>query len=123
MKALTAASMVFTSILAASVGSAYTVPGYTYDDLFGHSDLVVIGTAVRPTRDTDERFTLTGVTPPMHVIGVTTDFRTLYVLKGAKRSHFQLHHYREPKRKLKENEVVLGGPGLMTFHAKKEDYK
>ena len=95
--------------------SAYLITPWSYEDLFAKADFVVIATALTPPRDTDERMTLQNITPPVPVIGVTTEFQTLYVLKGSKSRRFKLHHYREPKRKLKPNQVIMGGPNLVTF--------
>ena len=90
---------------------AYNVPTVSYQDLFTKSDFVVIATP-KSSRDTSEQMTMKSVNPPVRVIGVTTEFRTLYVLKGSKRSRFKLHHYREPVSK---SGVVIGGPYLVTF--------
>src|SRR5438046_1905896 len=73
----------------------------TYDELFAKSDFVVIA---RPTRDTRERATLSNnispisaytISPSIAAIRVVTDFECLFVIKGAKRKRFPLHHYRE----------------------------
>jgi hypothetical protein len=56
-------------------------------------------------------------------MGVETQFQTAWVLKGAKRNRFTLHHYREPTRKLKEGEVIIGRIPLVKFDSKKHvDY-
>jgi hypothetical protein len=102
-------------------GSAYTITPWSYEDLFAKSDFVVIAAPSARTRDTSERMTLQKITPPVSVIGVTTEFQTLFVLKGSKARHFTLHHYREPARKLKPNEVILGGPDLLTFDPPKRE--
>jgi hypothetical protein len=98
---------------------AYTVPTYSYDELFARSDFVVIAQPLRKTHDTAERSTLRGVTPPTPVIGVETQFQTALVLKGRKRDRFTLHHYREPSLKVKPGfeAVTVDGPLLITFDA------
>src|ERR1051325_2153089 len=61
--------------------SAYTLPSYSYEDMFKESDLVVIARPVS-SRDTGERHLDRHVTPPVPVAGVTTECSALYVLKG-----------------------------------------
>src|SRR5438270_11350687 len=78
---------------------AYLVTPWSYEDLFAKSDFVVIAEPLTASRDTNERTTLTRVSPPLSVIGVTTEFKTLFVLRGAKLGRFQLHHYREAVRR------------------------
>ena len=92
---------------------AYLITPWSYEDLFAKSDFVVIATPLAAPRDTSERMTLEGISPPVRVIGVTTEFQTLFVLKGSKRPRFKLHHYRKPPPK--PNVIVMGGPALATF--------
>jgi hypothetical protein len=63
---------------------AYLITPWSYQDLFAKSDFVVIAERSTAPRDTNERTTLTRVSPPLRVIGVTTEFKTLFVLKGPK---------------------------------------
>jgi hypothetical protein len=102
-------------LLAISVSSAfaYLITPWSYADLFAKSDFVVIATPLTAPRDTSERMTLQDISPPVRVIGVTTEFQTLFVLKGSRRQRFKLHHYREPPPK--PNVIVMGGPALATF--------
>jgi len=107
--------------VAASPLLARLIPTYDYDDLFARSDFVVIAEPLRKTRDTRERTTLRDVNPPAPVIGVETEFQALLVLKGRKRDHFTLHHYRErpPKPRPGVELVVVDGLLLVKFDPKK----
>jgi len=90
---------------------SYTLPSYSYEDMFKQSDLVVIARPVT-SRDTGERQLDRHVNPPVPVVSVTTECDALYVLKGPKREKFKLHHFRDltdPKR------VVVGGPTGISF--------
>jgi hypothetical protein len=84
-------------LLAFSIPSllfARLVRPWTYQEMFDKADLVVIAAWVS-TKDTDEHSTLQDVEPPVKVIGVTTEFETRLVLKGANNiKKLQLHHYR-----------------------------
>jgi hypothetical protein len=74
--------------------SARLMYDWTYEELFLKSEFVVIAEPISATHDTDERTNLEGIAPPLPVIGVATDFKTLLVLKGQKQDRFVLHHYR-----------------------------
>ena len=103
-------------VLSPHVG-AYIVPSLVYgEDLYAPADLVVIAEPSTASRDTAERTILRGVTPNAPVIGVNTEFRTLFVFKGPKKSHFTLHHYRFVPQKLPPNTVMIGGgPNLLAI--------
>src|SRR5436190_871885 len=87
------------AVLLLSVGSAlgWLVTPWSYADLFAKSDLVVIASPLTRPRDTNERVTWQDITPPVALVGVTTSFETLFVIKGPKLRRFDLHHYREAK--------------------------
>src|SRR5581483_12299021 len=92
--------------------SAQLMYAWTYEELFSKSDLVVIAESISATHDTDERTTLPELDPSVPAIGVLTDFKTLFVLKGQKQDRFVLHHYR-----LRESDVaILNGPVLVKFN-------
>jgi hypothetical protein len=97
----------------------YSITPWSYKDLFAKSDFVVIASPLTRPRDTSERMTLQRISPPVSVIGVGTEFKTLLVLKGSKRQRFVLHHYRE-SRKPDPNKVILGGPDLLHFEGLKD---
>jgi hypothetical protein len=97
----------------------YSVTPWSYHDLFAKSDFVVIASPLTRPRDTNERMTLQKISPPVPVIGVNTEFKTLLVLKGSKRQRFVLHHYRE-SRKPHPNKIILGGPDLLDFEGPKD---
>jgi len=63
---------------------------WSYRQLFAAAELVIIAQPIVRTRDTPERSVILG----QPVVGVATEFRTLLVLKGRRRAHFTLHHYR-----------------------------
>jgi hypothetical protein len=104
--------------LLVSRGFGYTITPWSYKDLFAKSHFVVIASPLTRSRDTSERMTLQNISPPVPVIGVNTEFKTLLVLKGSKRQRFVLHHYRE-SRKPNPNKVILGGPDLLDFEGPK----
>jgi hypothetical protein len=105
--------------LVASQGFGYTITPWSYEDLFAKSDFVVIASPLTRPRDTNERMTLQNITPPVPVIGVNTEFKTLLVLKGSKRQRFVLHHYRESRNR-DPNKIILGGPDLLDFEGPKD---
>src|SRR5262245_54823433 len=100
----------------------YTVPSLLYgEDLYAPADLAVIAEPSSASKDTAERSILRGVTPNVPVIGVNTEFRTLFVFKGSKRTHFTLHHYRAVPRKPAPNTVAMGGgPNLLQIDPPKK---
>jgi hypothetical protein len=91
--------------------SARLMQDWTYQELFAKSDLVVIAKVSTSTRDTNEQNTVTDISPPEPVIGVTTEFESLLVLKGQKQDRFVLHHYRR-----KSSEPLVNGPMLVSFN-------
>jgi hypothetical protein len=97
----------------------YSITSWSYQDLFAKSDFVVVASPLTRPRDTKERMTLEKISPPVPVIGVSTEFKTLLVLKGFRRQRFVLHHYREA-RKPDPNKVILGGPPLLDFEGPKD---
>jgi hypothetical protein len=105
--------------LLVSHGFGYSITPWSYKDLFAKSDFVVIASPLTRPRDTSERITLQNISPPVPVIGVNTEFKTLLVLKGSKRQRFVLHHCRE-SRKPDPNKVILGGPDLLDFKGPKD---
>jgi hypothetical protein len=101
----------------ASFISAFTIPTYSYEEMFAQSDLVVIG---RPfeSRDTGERKIAEQVKPDVPIAGVMTDCQALYVLKGPKLKQFKLHHFRDVSPS-DPNVVVVGGPVGISFDPSK----
>jgi hypothetical protein len=80
--------------------------------MFEKADLVVIATFVS-TKDTDEHTTLKEFDPPIKVVGITSEFTSSFVLKGAKEiTTFQLHHYRLESE---DDLEILDGPTLARF--------
>jgi hypothetical protein len=87
------------------------VTAWTYDEMFAKSDLVIIA-RFKSSKDTGERSTLNDISPPSSVIGVVSEFETLFTFKGSKSVRsFRLHHYR-----LDEPESS-NGPALITVPA------
>ncbi len=89
--------------------SARLISAWSYQELFNKSDFVVIANLVSRTHDSNERTTLRKIQEK--VIGVETQFQTQVVLKGAKRAHFILHHYRSVPSKV----AVVNGPSFISF--------
>jgi hypothetical protein len=95
----------------------------TYDELFARSDFIVIAEVAEKTKDTPERTKLTDISPPQSAIGVVTTFQCLHVIKGSRRQHFTLHHYRvDPSvddfhRQAPEGteRVIVNGPTFQSF--------
>jgi len=101
-------------ICSLSPAGARNIEQWTYAELFAKSDFVVIAEPVSKTRDTTERNVLTyNISPGVDVIGVSTEFESLLVIKGTKRKKFILHHYRLAPF----DGVMLNGPGLVSFDA------
>jgi hypothetical protein len=98
------------------------VPGrgirtWSYEDLAALSDFVVVARPLQRTHDTGERTTLADLIPATHVIGVASDFETLWVIKGHKLKRFTLHHYRLSLDR--RNTIIFDGPQLILFDPKK----
>jgi hypothetical protein len=107
-------------LLPAVSALGWLITPWSYEDLFAKSDFVVIASPLTRPRDTNERVTWQDITPPVSLVGVTTQFQTLLVLKGPKVRRFGLHHYREANPR-KPDVVVEGGPGLVTFDPPKKE--
>ena len=113
MKHIAIVIPVLLSLLPIAPANARNVEQWSYEDLFTKSDFVVIAEPASKTRDTRERNVLTyNISPGVAVIGVTTEFESLLVLKGPKRKKFVLHHYRLAPF----DGVMLNGPGLISFN-------
>lgn len=99
------------------LASARHVRGWTYQELFDKSDLVVIATAT-DTKDTKEQLTNFQGFVGQPVIGVETKFEVDAVLKGNKGlKELIMHHYRADKL------TVVNGPNFATFDpAKKQTF-
>jgi hypothetical protein len=84
---------------------------WSYREMFDRADLVIVATPIS-TKDTDERTTLQDLRPPVGVVAILTEFKTLLVMKGAKDIQtFQLHHYRLESEELRE--TLEDGPDLV----------
>ena len=114
MKTPVAKIVIVASVLLSTVAvwsvAARLMEDWSYQDLFTKSDFVVVAKPVAATRDTKERSALRDIEPAEPVIGVTTEFQTLLVLKGSKRERFTLHHYRR-----ESNVAVVNAPALVSF--------
>ena len=89
------------------------IPWPDYDKYFAQSDFVVIAQPVTETQDTGERTASPEFAKKLIAIGVSTQFESLLVLKGAKEKQFTLHHYRYEQ--LDQDKVVVNGPSSMAF--------
>lgn len=112
------------TIMTASPTHARRIRGWTYEELMGQADLVVIA---RPTatKDTAEHIDLPGFTITLEggkplglpVIGVESTFHIATVLKGDKAlKELTLHHYREADP---ERSAVIDGPSFSSFNPSK----
>jgi hypothetical protein len=110
MKHAMVIAALFCALVALDHVSARLMQDWTYQELFAKSDLVAIAKPVTATRDTNEQSLLADISPSEPVIGVTTEFESLLMLKGQKQDRFVLHHYRR-----KSNEPVVNGPMLVSF--------
>jgi hypothetical protein len=118
MKNLATTLAVALSVASGDFVSARLMKDWTWEELFSKSDFVVIAEPISDTHDTDERTNLEGIAPPLPVIGVATDFKTIFVLKGQKLDRFVLHHYRLPKSDV----APINGPALVAFNPKPLDW-
>jgi hypothetical protein len=109
------------SLIPVESASPRNIGWVDYDELFAKSDFVVIAEPASKTRDTHEHAFLTeNISPGVRALGVVTDFRCLFVLKGPKRQNFTLHHYRlAPAPASKQSggveRVILNGPTFQTY--------
>src|ERR1700681_2017198 len=89
------------------------IKDWSFQEMFAKSDVVVIATPIS-TKDTGEHSTLTDLSPPVTVLGLSTEFEVRLVLKGdTKIKTFVLHHYR-----LAHDEPMVHGPAPVTFNSK-----
>jgi hypothetical protein len=116
MKNLATTLAVALSVASGDFASARLMKDWTYEESFSKSDFVVTAETISVTHDTDERTNLEGIAPPLPVIGVATDFKTLLVLKGQKQDRFVLYHYRLAKSDV----ALINGPQLVAFGQKTE---
>jgi hypothetical protein len=96
-----------------SVIARLAAKDWTFQEMFAKSDLVVIAVPMS-TKDTGEHSTLRDISPPVAVLGLSTEFDVRLVVKGdTKIKTFVLHHYR-----LEHGEAMISGPALVTFNSK-----
>lgn len=103
-------SAILLLLLLARVVFAHLMYDWSYQEMFKKADLVVVAKPASTT-NTSERTTLSG---DLHVVGLSTTFETLLILKGDKNLKIiVLHHYRlsDP------GEVILNGPAFVDFRA------
>jgi hypothetical protein len=118
MKRIALSIPVLLTLLATSPAGARNIEQWSYEELFAKSDFVVIAVPASKTRDTKERNVLTyNISPGVDVLGVSTAFESLLVIKGPKRKKFVLHHYRLAPGDggTGVERVILNGPGLVSF--------
>ena len=86
----------------------------TYQQMLDKADLVVIG-EWDGMKETDERTILQDFDPAIKVIGVTAEFKTKLVLKGAKDiKRVALHHYRFQSQ---DDDLWTFAPQFVRIHA------
>lgn len=95
---------------ASGVMDARIVKPWTYQEMFGKADLVVVA-EVLSTKDTGERSALQDLEPHVDVIGIVTEFKSRLILKGSQNvKAFQLHHYRFQSE---DDKLTADGPDLV----------
>jgi ankyrin repeat protein len=110
----TIASLFVLAVLTLAAG-ARLVGGRSYSDLDKMSDIIVVATPVS-TRDTDEKTILHGISPDVHVVGLSSEFETVVVLKGDKSlKKLVVHHYR-----LENPKQLMGNAPLLASFKPKE---
>lgn len=100
----------FLMLITALSTQARLMQGWTNQQLFDKSDLVVIATP-SANSDTQERIGLPGYTA-LQVIGIETGFTISATMKGDKtQQKIVLHHYRA----VPDGGPVINGPNLLSF--------
>ena len=106
-------------ILAATtfMADARAINVRSYEDLDKKSDIIVVAKPVS-TKDTDEKTILRGISPDIHVVGLSSEFEIIVVLKGDNDlKKLVVHHYR-----LATNEMMINGPDLAFFDPKESTH-
>ena len=86
----------------------------SYEVLDKKSDIIVVATPVS-TKDTDEKTILPYISPDIHVVGLSSEFETVVVLKGDKSlKKLVVHHYRLEN----QNQRMGNAPWLASFNPK-----
>jgi hypothetical protein len=105
---------VFLILATALVAQARLIKGWSYQQLYDQSDLVVIAKPIS-TQTTTETATLPDIRPDIHVIGLSTEFNISVVVKGDKSvKQVTLHHYRLAV----PEQGTMNGPSLAAFDPK-----
>lgn len=100
-------------ILAVATYLAYGRAIYvrTFRELYQKSDIIVVGKPVS-TKDTAEQTVLHGISPDVHVLGLSSEFDVIFVLKGdSSLKDLVVHHYRLANPNL----GIGSGPELASF--------
>src|ERR1017187_5474352 len=78
-------------------------------------DIIAVARPVSTT-DTDEQTNLPQISPDVHVIGLSSVFEVVFVLKGdTNLTKLVVHHYRLAS----QNQPMINGPSLASFDSKK----
>jgi len=92
------------------LGSGRFIKNWTYQELFDHADLVVVGMPIS-TQDTNEPGGPPEWPDVQWVMEVNTEFQVSVVMKGDKAlKKFTLHHYR-----FKDKRRPVNAPNLVAF--------
>jgi len=90
-------------------------PAWTYEQLHGDADLVVIAKPVSSTH-LEEKVSLPNISPAVPVVGIETQFDVRLVLKGEVKSKtIELHHYALQRP---ADGQSRGAPQLVSFDPK-----
>lgn len=83
----------------------------TYADLERNSDIVVVARPLS-TGETEEKTVLRGISPDIHVVGLSSEFEVIAGLKGSDGlKKVIVHHY----RRANPDQLMLNGPMLASF--------
>src|SRR5580700_465373 len=86
----------------------------SYDELDKRSDIIVVAKFIS-TKDFDEKTVLPHISPDISVVGLSTEFEIIAVLKGDPGSKkLVVHHYRLANPK----ELMFNAPVLASFDPK-----
>ena len=112
MKSVVASLLVLAAT--ALVAEARAVNGGNYRELDRRADIIVVARPVW-TKDTAEQTYLPNISPPIPVIGLSSEFAVSIVLKGDKSlKKLVVHHYR-----LKDPDpLMINAPNLASFDPK-----
>lgn len=113
---------IFAGVLALAaathIAGARFINSRSFRELDQKSDIIVVARLLS-TKDTAEETTLPGISPATQVVGVSSQFKVVFVLKGDSRvKKLTVHHYRLAKQheQSTNSPVFIDGPNLVSFN-------